>query len=603
MSFKAVPTIHILSSQVANQIAAGEIIERPASIVKELLENSLDAQASTITIEIEQGGIVLIRVRDDGCGIRGSELSLALDRHATNKINTLDDLTTIHSLGFRGEALASIAAVTRWQISTRFYTEARGHCLQSAEANQVAALEPAAHPVGTTVEVRDLFYNTPARRKFLRTEKTEFGHIHEVIKRLALSRFDVHFKLVHNRKTIMVLKAAHTETEQQQRIAMLCGPEFVEKGLKIEVTSGDRHLSGWIVQPTYSRSQSDMQYFFVNQRVIRDRMINQAIRQAYQDVLYTGRYPAYVLYLQVDPEEIDINVHPTKHEIRFARSGQIYSFLVHTLQNTLAETRPQPSQAPPQMEGIAPKSHTQTSPVQTPLAFYEKKATNTLPKTTATIQDTLQAYAILQATPQSTSPAVENPIPPLGYALAQLHGIYILAENAEGLVLIDSHAAHERIIYERMKLAWQANKLSAQTLLVPISVAVNEREVTLFETEYTLFQQLGFEIDLAGPDTLVVRQVPVLLVQADIVTLIRDVLADLLRFEHSARLQTHIHDILSTMACHAAVRAHRQLDVSEMNALLRDMEETARSNQCNHGRPTWIQLDMKALDQLFLRGR
>jgi len=603
-----IPSIHLLPSLVANQIAAGEVVERPASVVKELLENSLDAKADRIDIDIEQGGIALIRIRDNGFGIRHDEMLLALNRHATSKIRNLDDLDCINSLGFRGEALSSIASISRLSLSSRFYSEQMGHCIRLDGQEKPSALEPTAHPVGTTLEIRDLFYNTPARRKFLRTEKTEFGHVHETIKRLALSRFDVTFKLTHNRKTLMALKVAQSEDEQLQRVAMLCGPEFVEHVLNINEDSGEMQLSGWITQPTYSRSQPDMQYFYVNGRLVRDKFINHAIRQAYEDVLYSGRHPSYVLYFKIDPSEVDVNVHPTKSEVRFSQSGQVHSFLVNMLQNRIAQTFPSQFE-PPSVLPLDNHSQGQQSIPLSPTTIgrplSEQKADKAIPQykmdhsSASAIHETREAYQALQP-PEDIN---EAPIPPLGYALAQLHGVYILAENADGLVLVDMHAAHERITYERMKSAWQADNLSAQVLLVPVTVSVSEREADVAEQHVEFFNKLCFEISRAGVEALVVRQVPSLLADANISMLIRDVLADLLRFNVSSRLQENMQEILATLACHTSVRANRQLSLSEMNALLRDMEKTERSNQCNHGRPTWTQLSLKELDGLFLRGR
>ncbi len=629
-----IPEIRRLPSLVANQIAAGEVVERPASVVKELLENSLDAQAKQIEIEIEQGGIALIRIRDNGFGIRPTELELALSRHATSKINCLEDLEQLTSLGFRGEALASIAAISRLTLHSRFHSEAIGYGIQLGGQEPSSLPEPVAHPIGTTIEIRDLFYNTPARRRFLRTEKTEFSHVHETIKRLALSRFEVSFKLIHNHKTLMALKIAQQEAEQLQRVSMLCGPAFMEHILTVNAESMDMHLSGWISQPTYSRSQPDMQYFFVNRRIIRDKLINHAVRQAYEDVLRAGRHPSYVLYLKIAPSEVDVNVHPTKNEVRFVQSGAVYHFLVDNLQNALAHTQPSQLGLPATMTPLTDEQsaavpiksdaltkHSATDPNQTT----DTSAANLTPALTSysaperadhsAIHETIQAYQALQASlltetrlPHSNidksfakQPAV--PMPPLGYALAQLHGIYILAENANGLILIDIHAAHERITYEQMKSAWQQDQLTAQILLVPLTVPVSEREADIAEQQLKLFNQLGFDINRVGVETLVVRQIPLLLSDTDIAVLIRDVLADLSRFGTSQRLENHQHAILATLACHAAIRANRQLSLSEMNALLRNMEQTQRSNQCNHGRPTWIQLSLKELDNWFLRGR
>ena len=630
MIVQDIPAIRPLASLVANQIAAGEVVERPASVIKELLENSLDAQANQVEIDIEQGGIALMRVRDNGFGIRHDELLLALSRHATNKIQTLADLEHINSLGFRGEALASIASISRLTLSSRFCNEERGYCVYLDGQEHPSVPQPLAHPIGTTLEIQDLFYNTPARRKFLRTDKTEFGHVHETIKRLALSRFDVNFKLTHNHKTIMVLKVASSEEEQLQRVGMLCGPEFIEQVLKVNEVSHEMELSGWITQPTYSRSQPDMQYFFVNGRIIRDKFINHAVRQAYEDVLYSGRHPSYVLYLKVDPSVIDVNVHPTKSEVRFTQSGLVHSFLVGALRNTLAKTSPSRGGRPAALKAFYLANSTksdlverqsfpslETSPPAQDVPTYQSSFQLVSPidrPSSPAIRESIQAYQVLQA-PLLSEEWVEipkennnlsslpQPIPPLGYALAQLQGVYILAENTEGLVLVDMHAAHERIMYEQMKLAWETESPNAQVLLVPVSIAVSEREADIAEQHAELFNRVGFEITRTGPETLVVRQVPTRLANMNVSVLVRDVLADLLRVGVSSRLQENLHKVLASLACHTSVRAHRQLSLSEMNALLREMEATERSNQCNHGRPTWTQLSMKELDNLFLRGR
>jgi DNA mismatch repair protein MutL len=595
--FHNIPLIKQLPPQVANQIAAGEVIESPASVVKELLENSLDAGAQQIEIEIEQGGVALIRVRDNGWGIRHEELALALSRHTTNKMSLLDDLATLNTLGFRGEALASIASISRLTIHSRFYTAERGYGVQLTGTGY-PIVEPVAHPLGTTVEIRDLFYNTPARRKFLRTEKTEFGHIHETIKRLALSRFEVSFKLIHNHKTVLALKTAEDVPAQQQRIGMLCGPDFVEHILTLGESKSDLSLSGWIAQPLYSRSQSDMQYFFINGRIVRDKLISHAVRQAYQDVLYTNRQPAYILYLQIDPAEIDVNVHPSKSEVRFAQGNQVHDFIVRIIKNTLAKTNP--AMIKTTINTYPPKS---TPAHQYPLNIQEitdvYKVLSAEPLAEATLSPVSEKENTVETVNQSTP--LSTTLPPLGYALAQLKGTYILAENAEGLVLIDMHAAHERVVYERMKVAWQTEVFKTQTLLMPLQVKLSEQEAETAEQFATLFSQLGFEISRSSIETVTVRQIPLLLEKSDISVLIRDVLADLRRLGVSSRVEEHINDVLSTLACHSALRTPQQLNISEMNALLREMERTARSNQCNHGRPTWVQLSMKELNKWFLR--
>jgi DNA mismatch repair protein MutL len=612
-----VPSIHLLSPHIANQIAAGEVIERPASVVKELLENSLDAGADQIEIELEQGGVGLCRIRDNGCGIRGEELGLALSRHATSKIQSLDDLERINSLGFRGEALASIASVSRLTLSSRFYAAAHGYCLRAEGSHLPAAPDPIAHPIGTTIEIRDLFYNTPARRKFLRTEKTELAQIQEVVKRLALSRFNVAFKLSHNRKVLWQLRAATKEHEQLQRVGQLCHPEFVQNLLSVQQTSSALQLSGWISQPTFSRAQADLQYFFLNGRVIRDKLISHALKQAYHDVLYGERQPCYVLYLSLDPSEVDVNVHPNKSEVRFAQSGWIHDFLVHSVQQALNRTSPQTIQPIPQPKIASRDAPTQytfsqssrppaQSAVRESLASYQQLQASLPPRSQTAIlpfSETLDISEESEEEDETPIPDAPAATPVLGYALAQLQGVYLLAENAQGLVLVDIHAAHERIMYQRLKTAWQQQAWHGQALLVPVQVEVSEVEAELAEQEEAWFKQFGFEITRAAPQLLSVRQVPNLLQQADIAALLKAILVDFAQFERSERLVTLSEELLSTFACHSSVRANRQLSLTEMNALLREMEQTERSNQCNHGRPTWVQLDMAGLDALFLRGR
>ncbi len=612
-----IPLIHLLPPQVANQIAAGEVVERPASVIKELLENSLDAGANELDIDVEQGGIALIRVRDNGHGIRSNELGLALSRHATSKIAELNDLQAIYSLGFRGEALASIASVARVSLSSRFRQAEQGFRLQMGDHAALCAPQPVSHPPGTSIEVRDLFYNTPARRKFLRTEKTEFAHIQEVVRRIGLSRFDLRLRLNYHNKMQLLLRPAATDAEKLQRLATICGAEFAAQALKVEAQQSGLRLSGWIAQPTYSRAQTDMQYFFVNGRVIRDKLISHALRQAYEDVLYGARHPAYVLYLHIDPSQVDVNVHPTKHEVRFAQGRWVHDFLLHSIQDQLARTSPGGSTA-------AKAGNFRQLPAQAsaPLQVAEA-AVSTLDYVTAATarlsehsarQDLLGDAAFLPTPPTPSAPQPppataqareNNSLPPLGYALAQLHGVYILAQNAAGLVLVDMHAAHERIAYERLKTAYEESSLARQTqhLLMPLSIAVSSFEADAAEQYAEVFAQLGMLLERVSAQSLLLREVPSLLSKGNLEQLVRDVIADLCRFGSSQRLQQHIFEILATMACHGAVRAHRQLSVQEMNALLRDMEATERSNQCNHGRPTWMQLDMQALDGLFLRGR
>lgn len=620
--------IHLLSPRLANQIAAGEVVERPASVIKELLENSLDAGARRIDVEVEQGGVKLLRVRDDGCGIPSDDLPLALARHATSKIRDLDDLERVMSLGFRGEALASISSVARLTMTSRTADADQAWQVETEGRDMEARVQPAAHPVGTSVEVRDLFFNTPARRKFLRAEKTEFEHLQEVIRRLALARFDVAFHLRHNGKTVFALHEARDEVSRARRVASVCGSAFLEQALPIQVERNGLHLWGWVGLPTFSRSQADLQYFYVNGRMVRDKLVVHAVRQAYRDVLYNGRHPTFVLFLELDPAAVDVNVHPTKHEVRFREGRTVHDFLYGILHRALGEVRPEDQLAAPaavapvvrptgleagefgpqgEMSLAANVERPVAEPAWRPTASSGGYAPPTRPAGpvgTAEAQAAYREYfAPLPDSVPVSLPESQGDIPPLGYALAQLKGIYILAENAQGLVLVDMHAAHERITYERLKIAMASEGLKGQPLLVPESLAVSQREADCAEEHAAWFQRLGFELQRLGPETLAIRQTPALLKQAEASQLVRDVLSDLLEYGTSDRIQAHLNELLATMACHGAVRANRRLTVPEMNGLLRDMEQTERSGQCNHGRPTWTQLGMDDLDKLFLRGR
>jgi DNA mismatch repair protein MutL len=613
--------IHLLSPQLANQIAAGEVVERPASVAKELLENSLDSGADRVELDVEQGGVKLIRVRDNGGGIDRSDLPLALSRHATSKIGALEDLEAVGSLGFRGEALASISSVSRLTLISRPPGQDSAWAVTAQGREMAAEVIPAAHPVGTTVEVRDLFFNTPARRKFLKTEKTEFRHLEEVVKRLALSCYRVGFTLRHNGKMIHQLRAAQSEAAREQRLAQLLGKAFVAESVALDVqadASGLR-LWGWMGLPTFSRAQPDQQYFFVNGRVIRDKVVTHAVRQAYQDVLYHGRHPTYVLYLELDPALVDVNVHPTKHEVRFRESRLVHDFIFRTLHRVIAQMRPEDTPAPAAAVDVPgqPVAADWVQPTIRGTTAVESSGrrpghtvgADSFP-TASRVQEQIRTYGALHqpsgAVPQRLEPlpVAEQGVemPPLGYALAQLHGIYILAQNTQGLVLVDMHAAHERIVYERMKRAFEQDRIRSQPLLVPVSVAVSGREADLAQEQPEHFERLGFKLERIGEETLVIRAVPVALAKADVALLLRDVLADLSQVGASARIEAHLNELLATMACHAAVRANRQLSLTEMNALLRDMEQTERSGQCNHGRPTWTQLSLAQLDKLFMRG-
>ena len=650
--------IHLLSPRLANQIAAGEVVERPANIIKELVENSLDAGAQRIEIDVEQGGIKLLRIRDDGHGIPKDDLPLALSRHATSKITTLDDLEAVHSLGFRGEALASISSVSRLTLTSAAVSDDQTTDLESGQAWQVevegremaATVKPAAHPKGTTLEVRDLFFNTPARRKFLRTEKTEFNHVDEYFKRLALSRYDVAFSFRHNQKVIHSLRPAIRNIDKEKRVAALLGTKFIDAALHVDAEAAGLGLTGWVGLPTFSRSQADMQYFFVNGRVVRDRLVAHAIKQAYRDVLYHGRQPAFVLYLTVDPALVDVNVHPTKHEVRFRDGRLVHDYLFRTLHKALADVRPDNQVAPTSLQGsgvltedTSTGAYGLTSPAlmansQQPVTgiqageFAGQERMSLLPGrdpltgqlqngqpqnnnlNPSNVKEHLNAYQsfaqplnveerIDPETGEIVTVTVENDVPPLGFAVAQLHGIYILSQTAHGLVVVDMHAAHERITYERLKVAVDNQNVQSQPLLVPITLSVSEREADAAEQFADEFARFGVVLQRAAPESIMIRQIPVILQQAEVERLVTDMLADLMQHGSSDRIQAHRNEILGTMACHGSVRANRKLTLPEMNGLLRDMEDTERSGQCNHGRPTWTQMSMSDLDKLFLRGR
>lgn len=608
------PSIHILSPQLANQIAAGEVVERPASVLKELCENSLDAGAQRVDVEVEQGGIKLIKVRDDGCGISEADLPLALSRHATSKISDLDDLEAVSTLGFRGEALASIASVSRLTLTSNS-GDSKGWKAISEGRDMNVELQPAPHPRGSSVEVRDLFFNTPARRKFLRTEGTEYKRIYDGIKKLALSRMDVAFSLRHNQKVQFNLRPATNHAEQEKRVADICGPLFMEQALYIDNDRTGIRLWGWIGLPTFSRSQPDLQYFFVNGRSIRDKVVSHAVRQAYQDVLYHGRHPAYVLFLEILPSDVDVNVHPTKHEVRFRESGSIHSFVSSTLKNALASDRPQDhlqtgsENSSAGIEGLTQGNaldnqlqQSSLSLLSTPSSGYQQTWQGSQSGFNS-VNTPLSNYQSLYSGQGQDQAEGEHEIPPLGFAIAQLKGIFILAENSHGLIVVDMHAAHERITYEQMKQAFEDQSLASQPLLVPESLALSQREADIVEAHYGLFEQLGFSIERVALESVIVREIPAILRGSKVEGLLRDVVSDLLEHGTSERIREHINEILSTMACHGSVRANRKLSIPEMNGLLRDMEITERSGQCNHGRPTWSQLTLDQLDKLFLRGQ
>jgi DNA mismatch repair protein MutL len=606
--------IQLLSPRLANQIAAGEVVERPASVVKELIENCLDAGATRIDIDLELGGTRQIKLRDNGSGISKEDMPLALSRHATSKIKNLEDLEGVESLGFRGEALASIASVSRVTLTSSTGGEGWKATVDGREMDvEVAA---SAHPQGTTIEVRDLFFNTPARRKFLRTEKTEYNHVAETVKRQALSRFDAAFQLRHDGKVIYSLKQADTLAEKQRRVATVCGSAFMDQALSIEAEAMGLRLSGWVALPTFSRSQADLQYFFVNGRVVKDKLVTHAIRQAYRDVLFHGRHPAYVLYLELDPKVVDVNVHPTKHEVRFRDGRSVHDFLFRALHKALADVRP--DEQLPASELAQQAMVSEQAPLQQNMGLgYQSSPITGVNEKIAAYQNLQQSAGSSGSIATGTSfssnayavPSMDElatgntEIPPLGFAIAQLKGIYILAENANGLVVVDMHAAHERIIYERMKQARDEQGIQAQPLLVPQTIAVSDREASCAQEHNEVFSGLGFMVERMSEESLVVRQVPVMLASANVEQLVRDVLSDILMLQSSDRILASMDEILSTMACHGSVRANRQLTIPEMNGLLRDMEITERSGQCNHGRPTWTQMSLSELDKLFLRGQ
>ena len=567
-------SIRELPLQLVNQIAAGEVVERPASVMKELLENALDAGASRVELEVEAGGVKLIRVRDNGSGIPLEDLPLAVARHATSKIGSLEDLERVATLGFRGEALPSIGSVARLQLTSRTASAEHAWRIEGDGHGNYAAPAPAAHATGTSVEVRDLFFNTPARRKFLKSEQTEFGHLGTVVRRIGLAR--------HSRE--------------------LVGPEFIENAFHIRQTSAGLSLSGWLARPTFSRSQADLQYFYVNGRAVRDKLLAHAVRLGFHDVLFHGRHPAYVLYLELDPARVDVNAHPAKSEVRFRDSRLVHDFVFRTVEEALSGTTPRAANADGGMPDAGP----------VPYQHYPYARGDSAHQGSMPVSDMLAAYDASHGTSLTapgSSPAIAatispvSGVPPMGYALAQLHGIYILAAAPGGLVLVDMHAAHERITYERMKAALQQGGVVTQPLLVPSNVPVSRREADIAEAESAALAANGFVVERRGPETLAIREVPALLVREDVVTLLRDLLADLSEHGESRRVGESLERVLATSACHTSLRAHRELTLAEMNALLRDMERTPRADQCNHGRPTWTRLSFSELDRLFLRGR
>ncbi|MBS0212107.1 MAG: DNA mismatch repair endonuclease MutL [Proteobacteria bacterium] len=619
--------IRQLPDTLIDQIAAGEVVERPASVVKELVENALDAGATRVDVDLEEGGIRLIRVRDDGVGMAADDLALAVSRHATSKIASLEDLEGVLTMGFRGEALPSIASVSRFALSSRDEASAHGARLQ-VDGGKPAPIAPHPHARGSTIEVRDLFYNVPARRRFLKAERTELGHIEEWLRALALVRPRIDLRISHNGKSLKHYRPLRDGDDALGRIAEALGEEFAKACLALDHAAAGLRLHGWIGLPTTARSSADQQYFFVNGRAVRDRTVAHAVRQAYADVLFHGRHPAFVLFLELDPRRVDVNVHPAKHEVRFRDGRLVHDFVYRTLHEALAGARAGAVASPPQGASTQAGAAGLPSSVTAP-AFAGGNTTRAgfawpPPRQSGLslgVHERAAAYAggfgsalhgagasgmplpSVSSPPAMPPSGEEGEAPPLGYALAQLHGIFILAQNAHGLVVVDMHAAHERITYERLKAAQEGVGIRVQPLLVPPTLALSEREADAAEEHAQALAALGFEVGRSGPQSVTLRGVPALLDGADPRQLLLDVLTDLREHGDSRKVAERGNELLSTMACHGSVRANRRLTIPEMNALLRDMEATERSAQCNHGRPTWVQLGHAELDRLFMRGR
>jgi DNA mismatch repair protein MutL len=579
--------IQVLPSHLVDQIAAGEVVERPASVIKELVENAMDAGATRIEIEVERGGTSLIRIRDNGCGIAQGELALALTRHATSKISSLDDLAAVSSLGFRGEALPSIASVARLRLSSRQAGAAQAWEI-TADNGEIGEPRPAALAEGTVVEVRDLFFNVPARRRFLRSESTESMHVLRMVERLALSRFDVGIRFTSNGREQLRVAQALDAPSQRERLASVLGEDFAAGCMEVDVPAASLRLSGWISQPTYSRAQPDLTYWFVNDRAVRDRLLLNAVKLGYRDVLFGGRHPAYVLSLVIDPREVDVNAHPAKQELRFRDSRSVHDFIQRGLERRLAATRP----------GL------QASAVDTraPLVSGHGMAFD-FPARSDQAVDTWAVRDAIANAVDPGSPLAPVDDRPLGTAIAQLHGIYILAQDAQGLVLVDMHAGHERVLYEKMKADHAQRRADAQQLLEPVVVPLPAPIVDRMIEETDEWLRCGFDIHQIAPDRIAVRSVPALLGREDVVSLVRSAAVAVANDEGAHHVEGAEHRLLATLACRAAVHAGRRLSLSEMDALLRQMEQTDRASQCNHGRPTFTRVALGDLDRLFLRGR
>jgi len=645
--------IQNLDPLVANQIAAGEVIERPASVVKECVENSLDAKATQISVDIMQGGHELIRVRDNGCGIHVDDLSLALSRHATSKVSDFKDLSSIQSLGFRGEALASIGAISRLSLTSCLNGQDVAATIESFGDDLSA--RPASHPVGTTIELRDIFYNTPARRKFLRSPRTEFLHIQTIFNRLALSNFNVGFNLNHNNKSIVSLPCATDSMEIASRVSSMLGREFIDNAIEIEFEAVGIKLSGFIALPVFSRSQADMQYFYINGRFVRDKLLVHAIKHAYHDVLFNGRQSAYVLFLEINPELVDVNVHPTKHEVRFRDGRIVHDALVKGIKSALCEVRPHDEQNHLSYDKMAMVSDVAYSQVDSAAATCPESSkpilandyTDNEDVSSVSVPASASSSSFHQDFSQSNSfvgsPLVQQDITlnvdsnvdlsgqaknlaedslsigaltakevqqqdrehkfTLGVAIAQLHDIYILAQNSSGLVMVDMHAAHERVLFEQMKADVSAHSLASQSLLLPINIEVSPHEMLVWEENQDVFIAAGLDLSALTMNALSLRAVPSYLKDMEAHELVHAILSDLLKYQKSHKSEEVLSDILGNMACHQAIKAHRKLSIDEMNALLRQMEQVSNSGYCNHGRPTWVQYSLKELDKLFLRGQ
>ena len=581
--------IRKLSAFVANQIAAGEVVERPASIVKELVENSLDADARSVRVAIEQGGVKRIVVQDDGAGMSADDLPLAVSRFATSKIADAGDLEHVATMGFRGEALASIASVARLAITASTGRDA-GATLVVAGGEEVKQA-PAPHPAGTTVEVSDLFYNTPVRRKFLKSDRTEAGHVSDVFRRLALAHEQVAFELKHGTRLIERLPGT---PDARERVGKVMGEDFLAQAIRVDATGpGDARLHGWVGHPTHSRAQASGQFFFVNGRAVKDKLVGHAVRQAYRDVLFHGRHPVFVLFLALDPASIDVNVHPTKHEIRFRDARRVHDFVFGALHRLLREERP----------GAEAGGGSEPAPVRYPIGEGRGRPGAQTSMSLAELMAAERRGAPTLREKPTSPPVEEGDMPPLGYALGQLHGVYVLSQNQEGLVVVDMHAAHERITYEKLKADYHGGSVVAQRLLVPVSFDATPREADLAETHADALAAFGLVLERQGPSSLVVREVPALLANADAEGLARDLLGEIAEFGTSDAIRARCDELLASMACHGSLRANRTMTVPEMNALLREMETTPNGGQCNHGRPTFLVQGVAEFDRLFLRGQ